>query len=106
MIKIKTKFQLKHSPTDQLIYVITTKKLYRNIDGEWIEKVYFSSDEIAAIIGITPEKVRTIVRQLSLRQKSMRSCRINQVQLRIIAEASRQVSQDKTYVEIKKDLKL
>jgi hypothetical protein len=66
MLRVKTKFQLKDSPTDSLVFVETIKKLYQYIDGGWVEKKYFTTEEVADIFSLPTDRVRRTLKTFGL----------------------------------------
>jgi hypothetical protein len=107
MIKIDHYNKLKTAPKKELVYVITSGKLYRNLDGEWVEKVYFTTKEVAQVTGIAQDKVRQIIRKLNLRSRYLRTkSLLDKDQLRLIAEASGRLNNKQTYAEIIKEMRL
>lgn len=103
MIRIKSKHKLRLAPTNDVVFVETTRKLYRYIDGGWIEKLYFSVGEIAEIIPASPQVVREAIRKLNLRMKSERSG-LTHPQVMMIARSIQMRKQKKSFEEIRKEL--
>jgi hypothetical protein len=109
MIKLDSLYDLKkHPPTSHLVYVRTVKRLYRNIDGEWIEKMYYSIKETAEILGLSDKRVGRMVKKLGVNPSVVKSDNLNYDQLTLIAKAAK-IKKDKPcikYTDIKKKLKI
>lgn len=107
MIRIKNKFALSDIVvSNEPVYVETTGKLYVNYDGEWIERAYYTTKDIAQIINEDESQVRNIIRKLNIRTKIMSGSNIHyQDILKIIKAVSMKKKRGKTYAEIKKELK-
>lgn len=108
MIRVQTIYEMKRlpQPVADAVYVEGIKKLYMCIEGEWIERVYYTTKEIAAIIGCGQRQVQTVIRKLNLRPKILNSSKLNYEQLTVITQAiiMRQKHRHLVYKQIKEDL--
>jgi hypothetical protein len=106
MVKVKSLHDLKRAPKDEPVYVETISRLYRNIDGEWVEKLYFSTREISEITSVSVRQVQAIIRKLNLRSKYMSGKAMDYQQLKIIAQAVKMRMRGIDYKSIKKEFNL
>lgn len=108
MIRTTDLRTLKKLETDELVYVESVRKLYRREQGEWIERVCYSTNEIAAMCGITQTEVQRIIRKLHIRTKIMRNGDLRFAQISAIAGAITMKRQHPSYTwkKIKQKLRV
>ena len=109
MIKLNTLFELKkHPPSSEVVFVKSVNKLYRNFDGEWIERAYYSEKDVSEIFGIPLKKAQHILRRMGIKNKMMKLGNMNYNQLIIISRIIKMRKENPCmkYSEIKKKLKL
>lgn len=107
MIRVKTLFALKKlKPTTDMIYVSSVGRLFRCVDGEWIERVNYTTEEISVIVGVSQRQVQNIIRKMKIRPKIINRDRLNFDQVKIIAKAVliKSETKHKTYAAIRKEL--
>lgn len=109
MRSVKTLFALRRlKPTTELVYVSTVAKIYRCHEGEWFEQVNYTTKQVAMITRVTQRRVQHIIRRLNLRPKVTRHDNLGYDEVRVLIQALH-IKHDfpnKTYEEIKKELKV
>lgn len=106
MHRVKQKKELRNfTEQDTLVFVESQRKLYRNFQGEWIEKAAYSVHDISQILQESEEQIRMTIRGLNMRPKQMQTG-VTYGQLGVIAKALRIRKQNKTksYENIRKEL--
>jgi len=109
MIRVSSLYDLKtQPPTNDIVFVKTVNKLYRYIDGEWIERAYYTTEEIANILGVSVDRMRRVLIRLNIKNKLFRTSNINYEQLILISKAMKMKKEKPCmkYSEIKLKLKL
>lgn len=109
MIKLNTLFELKkHPPVPDVVYVRSIKKLYRNFDGEWIERAYYTIKDVADIFNISIRKAQHILRRAGINNKVMSLGNLNYDQLAVLAKVIKMRNDNPCmkYSEIKTKLKI
>jgi hypothetical protein len=109
MIKVKTKYELqKLDPQSGFVLVTRVNKIFHNVNGEWIEKAYFTINECAeAINGMTSWKVHQFIDRLGLKTPTARRSKcikININQLKVLINAYNMRSEGVSFDDIKERL--
>jgi len=103
---IKNLYDLKKlPPTNEVVYVLSVEKIFRNIDGEWIERAYYTTREVAQILGISVRRAQHIIFKVGLRPVAGPR-NVNKVQLKTLVDVIkiRKANPTMKYSEIKKQL--
>lgn len=109
MIRLKTLHELKRMPPNaDIVYVQSVKKLFRCHDGEWIERAYYTTKEIAVILGINHRRIQHVLKKMNLQPMAGASKSLSYHQLIILARVYRIKKEHPKmmYREIKKMLGL
>lgn len=106
MIRVSTIPQRNKLNTTELVHVKGRRidKLFRLVDGEWIERAYFTTAEIADICGVTQRQVQNALRKLQVRTKAMNGTDLSIHHVRLIARAIKMREQNINYTSIRKQL--
>lgn len=109
MIKLNTLFELKkHPPVSGLVYVRSVKKIYCNINSEWIERVYYTIKEVSDILNISVRRAQHILRRTGINNKVLNISNLNYDQLAVLAKVIKMRNENPCmkYSEIKNKLKI
>lgn len=108
MIRLRTIRDLrKQPPASDTVYVASVNKLFRCHDGEWIEHAYYTTSEVANILGMSYRSVTHMITKLNLRPTTRGAGRnLNQDQILLLAKVKQMRSDNRNlkYAEIKKQL--
>jgi len=109
MIKLPSLYALKKQPpTQDIVYVKTVNKLYRYIDGEWIERAYYTNAECADILGIKVDRMNRIFNRLGVNKKLYKTVNLNYEQLILLVKILKMKKENPQlrYKDIKLKMKL
>lgn len=110
MIKLQSLYDLKKQPpTQDIVYVKTVNRLYRYIDGEWIERSYYTDKEVADIVGLKVDRVKRMFNRLGIKKQILStSNNINYEQLILLVKIIKMKKENPQlrYKDIKLKMKL
>lgn len=109
MIKLQSLYDLKKQPpTQDIVHVKTVNKLYRYIDGEWIERVYYTTEDVANILGLKTDRVRRILAKLGMKKQLLAASNVNYDQLILLTKILKMKKENPQlrYKDIKLKMKL
>ena len=76
MEKVKNKFGLRHAKSD-VVLVETLNKVFVREGGDWVEKLYWTTSEVSAEIGMNKQTVREWAIKLRLGSQRTRNFRFS-----------------------------
>lgn len=104
MIRLKTLRDLKkQQPVTEIVYVKSVNKMFRCHDGEWIERAYYTLDEVSNILNVPRRSALYIMKKIGIRPRAVKHEDL--VSLIKIHQA-KQESKSTPYSEIRRKLKL
>lgn len=72
MIIVKSIFDLRKQQTDELVFVENNGLVYQSVDGNWIEKRYFSSIEVKNFLQIGYQEALDYMRMFNTNRRTNR----------------------------------